>query len=110
VRAGVAEAHGSGGAGSVAAFGASTSTTMELAWRWKVDEAPVAQLTSRAQSAEERGGHEERMTQRGSLRRGARSGYRFGRGRRMWATRSCGRWEPVGTSGETAAPALPRFR
>jgi hypothetical protein len=76
VRAGVAEAHGGGGAGSVATFGGSASTTMELAWRWKVDEAPVAQLTSRAQRAEERGGHEERRTRRGSLRRGARSGYR----------------------------------
>jgi hypothetical protein len=44
VRAGIAEALGSGGAALVAPFGASASMIMELAWGWKVEEAPVAQL------------------------------------------------------------------
>jgi hypothetical protein len=43
VRAGVAKALG-GGVAPVAPFGASTSTTMQLAWGWKVEEAPVGQL------------------------------------------------------------------
>jgi hypothetical protein len=41
VRAGIAEALGGCGAAPVAPFGASASTTMELAWGWKVEEAPV---------------------------------------------------------------------
>jgi hypothetical protein len=47
---------------------------------------------------------------RGILWHGARSGYRRARGRRTWVAQSRGRWEPVVTSGETAAPAVPRFR
>jgi hypothetical protein len=48
VRAGVTEALGGGGAAPVAPFDASATTTMELAWGWKVEEAPVAQLLGRS--------------------------------------------------------------
>jgi hypothetical protein len=48
VRAGVTEALGGGGAALVAPFGDSASITMELAWGWKVDEAPAAQLLGRS--------------------------------------------------------------
>jgi hypothetical protein len=48
VQAGITGAHGVGGAASVAPFGASTSTTMKLAWGWKVEEAPVAKLLRRS--------------------------------------------------------------
>jgi hypothetical protein len=48
VRGGIAEALGGGGAAPVGPFGASASTTMELAWGWKVEEAPVAQLLGRS--------------------------------------------------------------
>jgi hypothetical protein len=76
VRAGIAKALGGGGAALVGPFGTSASMTMELAWGWKVEEAPMAQLlgcsrrsgtarsgrrrlSSRTRRAEERGGHEE---------------------------------------------------
>jgi hypothetical protein len=48
VWAGITEALGSGGAAPVAPFDTSASTTMELAWGWKVEEAPVAQLLGRS--------------------------------------------------------------
>jgi hypothetical protein len=48
VRAGVAEALGGGGAVPVAPFDASASMTIELAWGWKVEEAPMAQLLGRS--------------------------------------------------------------
>jgi hypothetical protein len=48
VWAGVAEALGGSGTASVAPVSTSASTTMELAWGWKVEEAPVAQLLRRS--------------------------------------------------------------
>jgi hypothetical protein len=48
VQAGIAEALGGSGTAPVAPFSASASTTMELAWGWKVEEAPVAQLLRRS--------------------------------------------------------------
>jgi hypothetical protein len=91
VWAGITSALGGGGAAPVAPFGASALTTMELAWGWKVEEAPMAQLLRRSRRsgmarstaadlthAESRGTRrqEERRTRRGSLWRGACSGYR----------------------------------
>jgi hypothetical protein len=49
VQAGITEALGGGGTTSVGPFGTSASMTMELAWGWKVEEAPVARLLGRSQ-------------------------------------------------------------
>jgi hypothetical protein len=52
VWAGVSEALGGGGAAPVAPFNTSASTTMELAWGWKVEEAPVAQSLRRSRRSD----------------------------------------------------------
>jgi hypothetical protein len=48
VQAGIAEAPGGSGTALVASFGASALMTVVLAWGWKVEEAPVAQLLRRS--------------------------------------------------------------
>jgi hypothetical protein len=48
VRAGVIEALGSSGEAPVAPVSAFASTTMELAFGWKVEEAPMARLLGRS--------------------------------------------------------------